>query len=264
MAMNYGLVGNSIGAVLLCCVAAYTIAVLGQVLEWWTLVSFGVNWISDGFCLSFKNSMLHTHLLCLYGNTVCSLILFILAGSSKREELANVRVGVGSVLMHGIGHAYVWYTDGTLRFGSIDETGLAVFLSQYVFLILFFLIFVYKPNAWPTWMSLALSVLHSIVLTNVPPIFIFPYVNLVITTTLIVALFASSPRDVFYPLQMLTFCGPVSMAFLEPLLCDQFLINYGGHLFYDLIIPFGFFVYYFVASGLPPRPCPSASKVKGM
>jgi len=251
--MNYGVVGNIIAVVLLSLSAIYTTLVLGHVVDWWVLSSFGSNWLADGFCLSFKSTMFHTHLLSFYVDTGCALILFLLTFGQRREELSAVKAGAYSVLVHGMGHLYMWYSGG-VGFGTAEEVGKTLAVAQYYILVPFFMIFMYKPKAWPLWVSVVLCGVNSMALVLLPSILIFPYVNLVITVTGILALVLACPRDVFYPMQVLTFVGPVTMAFLEPLLCDSFLIDYGGHVYYDLVIPLGFVVYYLFAVQLPARP----------
>ena len=50
------------------------------------------------------------------------------------------------------------------------------------------------------------------------------------------------------------FSTPLAIAvWLEPLLCDRLLIDWGGHVFYDSAIPAGAVLYYAVASQLPPK-----------
>jgi lipoprotein signal peptidase len=251
--MSYGLVGNALAFVLFVFCAIYSTMVLGHVVHWWTLDSFGTNWLADGFCLSFKPTVYHTHLLSFYVDSVCSVILFMLTLGERREEFAAVKLSVYTVFIHGLGHLYMWFSGG-VGFGTEEQVGKTLAYAQYYILVPFFMLFMYKPKAWPLSVSVILSALNSVALILLPNILIFPYVNFVITVTGLAALVLACPRDVYYPLQVLTFTGPVIMAFLEPMLCDDLLINYGGHIYYDLAIPLCFVIYYLVAVRLPPRP----------
>ena len=41
------------------------------------------------------------------------------------------------------------------------------------------------------------------------------------------------------------------LTFTEALTCDSFLIKYGGHVWFDMAVPFGFIAYYFILLGYP-------------
>lgn len=41
------------------------------------------------------------------------------------------------------------------------------------------------------------------------------------------------------------------MTFSEAMTCDSFLIHYGGHVWFDMAVPFGFIVYYLVLTQYP-------------
>ena len=63
-----------------------------------------------------------------------------------------------------------------------------------------------------------------------------------------------SEKDVFYDLRAVLVGTPIMIAtWLEPLLCDRLLIDWGGHVYYDSAIPAGAVLYYLVASQLPPK-----------
>jgi hypothetical protein len=45
----------------------------------------------------------------------------------------------------------------------------------------------------------------------------------------------------------------ISATFIEPILCDTFLINWGGHLLFDASIPLSVILYFIVAKQVSPR-----------
>lgn len=71
------------------------------------LTAFGRNWSADGFCLSFKGTLLHSHLLCFYTDTLWAIVLHILP-KYGRPELDLVQENAGSVFGHGVGHLLLW------------------------------------------------------------------------------------------------------------------------------------------------------------
>lgn len=245
--MNYAFWGNSFRLFYLSLTLLYAIAVVGHSVDWWILDIFGMNWAADGFCLSFKSTIYHTHLLCLYADCILAFVLLTLSHTTNgRSELKVVKDNVISVLFHGIAHGVLWLKESeSVR----DPT-----LLTYIVLASFYFSFTHLMTPSPLFMSLVQTLFHTYVTTLLPPIMIFAYVNLVITFNLSIAQLLTSPRDVFYLLNTLLIGTPVVIAtFAEPLLCDSLLINYGGHIFFDLSIPLGVILYYSVAIQLPPR-----------
>ena len=66
-------------------------------------------------------------------------------------------------------------------------------------------------------------------------------------------------HDVFYALYALLYATPVMLAtWFEPLACDNFLVQWGGHVLFDFSIPASAFVYFVVAQGREARPTKKA------
>ena len=61
-------VGTVVNLLIVASSIIYLIIVLAHVSG--TLAIFGQNWAADGFCLSFKGTLVHSHLLCFYTDTV--------------------------------------------------------------------------------------------------------------------------------------------------------------------------------------------------
>ncbi|CAM9867245.1 unnamed protein product [Ectocarpus fasciculatus] len=248
---NYSVVGNAVYFIQLSVLVLYAAAVIGHAMEWWRLDIFGSNWASEGFCLSFKGSLVHTHLLCLYVDTACAAgLLWLSRRCGHRTELYVVKENVASVFAHGLVHGLLW-ANGPLPERPQYESPSIV---SFAVVALFFFSFTYLMTPSPLWLGALQSIAHTVVLTRIPWILSFTYVNTVIGFNLSAAQIATSPRDVYYVLYPLLYAGPVLLAtLLEPLLCDDFLVKWGGHLFFDISIPFGTVLYYIVASRLPPR-----------
>lgn len=234
---------------MLLCTVFYTFAVVGHSADWWVLESFGVNWAADGFCLSFKTTLYHTHLLCLYCDTILAIVLYFISNKIKdRPELQAVHRNVVSVFFHGAAHGFLWWR------GGVSGTAADRSLIGYLVLMGFYFSFTHLMTRSPLWLSVLQTVLHTYVTTIIPEILVFGYVNAVIVFNLNIAALMSEDRDIFYFLEAVVIGIPITLAtYLEPLLCDNFLINWGGHIIFDLSIPLGVIMYYFVASSLPTR-----------
>mmetsp|Transcript_4348 Transcript_4348/g.14421 ORF Transcript_4348/g.14421 Transcript_4348/m.14421 type:complete len:91 (+) Transcript_4348:205-477(+) len=82
--------GDVVNVGVLALTAAYAVLTLGHG-KMWDLTWFGEHWARDGFCISFKDTPLQTHLLCFYGDTVLALLLLLC--NSERSELRGVKEG---------------------------------------------------------------------------------------------------------------------------------------------------------------------------
>ena len=106
-----------------------------------SLAIFGQNWAADGFCLSFKGTLLHSHLLCFYTDTVWACILFFI-NTRGRSELNPVRDTVYSVFIHGAGHMVIWFFGdlGNAPFFAEHSTleNIGSFLGASLFFHMFF------------------------------------------------------------------------------------------------------------------------------
>jgi hypothetical protein len=247
----YSTLGNCLGITQLTLTLLYAIAVVGHAVSWWNLDLFGTNWDHDGFCLSFKSTIFHTHLLCLYSDTIFAVVLFILSKyTDNRRELDDVRKNVISVFFHGIAHGFLWY----LEVYGHESNEHVIHNLGYVVLVPFYFSFLHIMTSSPLWVSIIQTVVHTVATASVPHILVFTYVNTVITFNLTLDKFLTSPRDVFFVLRGLLIGLPIiSATFIEPILCDTFLINWGGHLLFDASIPLSVILYFIVAKQVSPR-----------
>jgi len=261
----YAMTGNAINIFLLAMSAIYQIAIFGHGSGWWVLDSFGEHWAADGFCLSFKGTLVHTHLLCFYGDAVFALILLWLAGGKPRPELLLVKDGAKSVFFHGVAHVVLWVIEqknGTAAAGAkllSSSTTWPVILLSAVAIFAFWVAFLCaKRSPVPMWFNIAQSVLHTVmVLRGLPLLLVFSYANTVISfniygTNLVYGL--EGERDIFYALSAIFVAVPILAAtWAEPLSCDMGLVDYGGHILFDFTIPLSMIAYYAVASRMPSR-----------
>ena len=56
---------------------------------------------------------------------------------------------------------------------------------------------------------------------------------------------APEDKNRFYDMEAILVDVPILLAtFGEAITCDSFLINYGGHVWFDMVVPVGFIIYY--------------------
>mmetsp|Transcript_22173 Transcript_22173/g.27547 ORF Transcript_22173/g.27547 Transcript_22173/m.27547 type:complete len:222 (+) Transcript_22173:45-710(+) len=124
-------------------IAFYGFLVVGHFLEYWQLDAFGKNWALDGFCLSFKESFFHTHLLCFYGDAILGAFVYMLC-PRNRPEINVIRSSIPSVVAHGGAHGLLWalplgWQASTKKmFGSGPLKIQSVYKLHYFWVFLFF------------------------------------------------------------------------------------------------------------------------------
>jgi len=265
-----GAIGNVVNSLVLFATMAYLCLIGAHATGISRLTAFGTHWAADGFCLSFKDSIWHTHLLCLYSDTAFAALLFVLSRRASRPELAIVHPAVLSTFMHGLGHLFLWWrTPKSQHEPLIYQYPSPMEVS--LMLVGFFSFFFAFLNGHDgghkrlgTTLMLLQCLLHTLALAAlVPPLYLFTYVNTVLFFNLTGGrLFgtAAEEKDSFYDLEALLVSTPVAIVtWLEPLLCDSFLVRWGGHVWFDISIPAGAIVYFCLAAAQKPRP---ASRLK--
>uniref|UniRef100_A0A7S3NHC5 Uncharacterized protein n=1 Tax=Aureoumbra lagunensis TaxID=44058 RepID=A0A7S3NHC5_9STRA len=256
-------------------IAFYGFLVVGHFLEYWQLDAFGKNWALDGFCLSFKESFFHTHLLCFYGDAILGAFVYMLC-PRNRPEINVIRSSIPSVVAHGGAHGLLWAlplgwqasTKKNVWIRAFEDPIslqatllLGIFIFWYFFLCKIKTPFSFRFNIFQ-------SIIHTLLLQYfVPTLLAFTYVNTVIFFNLLghSLLFGiEGQKDVFYAIHALTTSFPIMIVtWLEPLLCDSFLIHYGGHIIFDYSIPISYLLYIAVASNFfEPRASSSSIKEK--
>merc|ERR1712232_83102 len=130
MASMFAMIGDVAYFCTLVSAIVYQVTVVGHVNRWWVLDRFGENWSADGFCLSFKGTLYHTHLLCVYGDTAFALVLWWLSSGKPRSELFIVKDGAKSVFFHGLAHLLLWVIEE--QSGSISRNLFSILSSSSV------------------------------------------------------------------------------------------------------------------------------------
>jgi hypothetical protein len=244
--MNPRTVGDVVNTTVLIVAVVYQILTYGHFKNYWVLSQFGSNWANDGFCLSFKGTYYHTHLLCFYGDVVLASCLWMLSRNESRPELRIVKDSCLSVIGHGAAHAFLWVRDGMIDVYDPGKGSRGIFDVESALgalgATLFFTFFLHALNQGPLWMKVTQSLVHGVVLSHfVPLILAFSYVNTVLFVNLTLTQLwygLGGKKDGFYLLFSLFGSASVMVAaIVEPLTCDSFLVNWGGHILFDYSIP---------------------------
>jgi len=247
-----GSLGNVINSLILLSIVVYLCCIVAHVTGVLELIWFGKHWATDGFCVSFKETVYDTHLLCFYGDAIAAVILAVLAhGKSDRSEFNVVKNNVGATFMHGAAHAMLWYAKPKGNASLVQSIGEHTQVA-----VLFVLVwgFYFAFLHFKDWQKRSISAIATgsqcafhaaVTVSALPPQYLFTYANTVLFFSGVGSEMFCKSKDRFYDMHaLLCALPPAIVAWLEPLTCDNFLVNWGGHLWFDLSIPFGVMMYY--------------------
>jgi hypothetical protein len=197
---------------------------------------FSAQYLRDGFCVSNPESpYFNSHALCFYVDTLATLACAGLLWYHGFDDprLSRVRESFLGIFGHGLGHlALSAAGDGvsgaTVSFSALLVAGIFVFWFAFFHSLTKSMLF----NA-------ALSVVNTIALGYIPRVFGFTYVQTVLMAAFVFRdLLTASRKDAFYGAWSVCVNVPVVIfGWMEGMFCEPFLVMYGGHLFYDAIIP---------------------------
>jgi len=226
---------------------------------------FDPMWQLDGFCVANKDiPYWNSHDLCLYFDTIASIVLGILflflkdsAGMEKVDKF--LEQNIFGIFAHGVGHGYLskGIRDGQFlseesTLTSLQGNDIIQYISTFSALM-FFCFFMLKtamPEA-PNQRVLFVSIIFFLGLLNVNSKFSFTYVQ----TVLFLAYSLSQlwkpnkeKKEFTYPFSALALGIPIFfMGLLESTSCSRAAVDkIGGHLIYDGTIPVTVFIFYVV------------------
>lgn len=228
--------------------------------------AFGELWRANGFCISFPGTVANSHLLCLYADTAMAALFLWLGSRGGKDQDQPHNYGAGTqavrdnifpVLAHGLGHGFLHFlseaagpqglaalTSKALlrvaaeRAGTTPNVVAATLITGAA--IFFFAFFRNLARNQPRWLVLLQSMLHPFVLVLfVPPLFFFTYVNTVLFVNIIGSELCRPRVDkgyIYFLYSTVVGLPVLGATWLEPLLCDWFLVRVGGHVWFDLTI----------------------------
>ena len=207
---------------------------------------FAESYLRAGFCVSFAATAYNSHALCFYADAFFTVLLGVLCSTFSDSRLARVRTSYLGILGHGIGHLALYLSPDAIRgSGETQATTLWVLAALLAFWLGFFWSF--TPSKL---VNLAIAFANTLALAfHVPRAFGFTYVQTVLMTAFVSRdLLIRERKDSLYVAwSVLVNIPVVLMGWIEALGCDAGLINYGGHVFYDAVIPLSMLAYAAVA-----------------
>ena len=74
---------------------------------------------------------------------------------------------------------------------------------------------------------------------------------------------SANVKDRYYDMESVLVDIPILlMTYVESITCDDFLVHYGGHVWFDMAVPFGFIVYYIILLAYPETKNDESKKIQ--
>jgi hypothetical protein len=221
---------------------------------------FSTLYQEEGFCVQAKVSSpwFRGHAISFYACSAMALWMQFLAFCGLRsgmsaDSMKPIKKNSISLFGHSLGHAF-------LAYNTNDATGGARIFEELTFsgriLTFFVLQFVWygfmrqRSAKRSAEFAMGLALFH-----NSLQVFVLP-TRLFFTHVLLAVLGSSSLRGlsrerhektIYYALEAwLVDVNILVMTFIESFTCESFLIHLGGHVWFDMVVPFGFTAYFFI------------------
>lgn len=213
------------------------------------------SYLADGFCVSNKEDALwSSHAISFYADVATALGMMALVhlGSERglsEAALTPIAKNSMSLLGHGVGHLFLGVraavSNGAIFEGLSTKGRLAMFAA---FMPVWYGFMMDKRRSTPV--TIGFTVFHNTLQTFfLPSRYFFTHVlkAVLLGSAIRWLLRPRADKSRYYALEAWLVDVPVLLAsFGEALTCDTFLKRYGGHVWFDMVVPFGFLLYYMV------------------
>lgn len=259
-----GDIGKAIVILLSLSFLACIIMEQGGVTSW-----FSDAYKQDGFCISNKDlhPMYQSHAISFCFNTVLSLIMCTLVHLGRtRFAMSDVALrpmhkNAFTLLAHGFGHFFLALC--TVRVASqsgrpAEYSAAGAFESltvaqQFAAVGAFFFVWLafMRDSRRKLSTSVAWAAFHNLLqIFVIPTRFFFTHVLMAVPLhSGVRALFfrERSQKNVYYAMEAWLVDVPILlMSFGEAVACEDFFVHYGGHVWFDMVVPIGFILYYLI------------------
>lgn len=217
---------------------------------------FAQSYREDGFCISNRDGppALQGHALSFYADTIAAMLMFVLVRVGRLHGLGDpamrpIAKNAGSLLGHGCGHlflaAHAHNSAGSSRaFEDLTPWGRVLAFVALSFVWYGFM----RDSRRSTRTALAFALAHNVVqVFFLPTRFFFTHVLMAVLLNSALRGLArcAAEKDRYYDMEAALVDVPILlMTFGEALSCDAVLAKYGGHVWFDMVVPVMFTVYY--------------------
>lgn len=214
----------------------------------------------EGFCVYAKDAhpLLRGHALSFYACSATALWMrcMVFYGNQcgmSEESLKPIKKNSISLFGHSLGHAFLGYktndsNGGTRVFEDLTTSGrIFAFLALQVVWYGFMRQRNSKRSSTTAFM---MALFHnSLQVFILPSRWFFTHVLIAVLTSSSLRGLSREHKDktIYYALEAwFVDVNILVMTFVEAFTCETFLLPFGGHLWFDMVVPIGFTVYFFV------------------
>jgi len=255
-------------------VVALCLSFLGCIVlhEAGAMSSFSRSYLQDGFCVANKDTpLVSSHGISCYADmaTALGMLALVRVGRAKglsEAAVAPIAKNCLSLLGHGVGHLCLAIRTSGGGMAAFEGLSPAARVAMFA---------AFTPVWYAFMMDRRRSVASTVGFTlfhNTIQTFLLP-TRFFFTHVLLAVLLGSAQRWLrrpraekthYYAMEAWLVDVPILLAaFGEALTCDSFLIRVGGHVWFDMIVPIGFAVYFLILVNDPrelrPRAAASAA-----
>jgi len=223
---------------------------------------FADSYLNDGFCIpnQDKHPALQGHAISFYADAVLAVWMYLMVRFGQRlfglsePALRPVAKNAVSLFGHGCGHLFLAVMSASSAVSAIFESvressgasGALLSCAAFAALMPVWWTFM-RDKSRSTATTLAFTLMH-----NTLQVFFLP-TRFFFTHVLMAVLLGSALRwlsrpatmkNKYYAMESWLVDVPILLAsFGEALTCDSVLMHYGGHVWFDVVVPVGFTVY---------------------
>jgi len=233
---------------------SFTVCMIGH--ELGIIDFFSKSYRERGFCICYsdKSPLIQTHSITFYVDALMALFMFAIVKAGQKanmieKSLRPIKKNAYSLFGHGCGHLLLAIGTKSDSSGIFENLTMRNRVLLYpIFLVVWYGFMSDSRRSFKV--SISLAILH-----NTAQVFFMPtrlfFVHVLLAVLLSSALrgLAREPweKDRYYDLEAILVDVPILLAtFGEAITCDSFLVNYGGHVWFDMVVPIGYLVYYVI------------------
>lgn len=221
---------------------------------------FAESYQRDGFCVANNQTSpaMQGHAIAFYADALMSIFMLGLVHIGQttlkftEPALRPIKKNALSLFGHGCGHLYLAaMTDLDSQHPSHIFEGLTTKQRMVAFVAFSGVWYGFMRDARRSVaVTCAFALFHNVLqVFFLPSRFFFVHVLIAVLMNSAVRGLLRSPKekDVYYDMEAILVDVPILLAmFVEAVACDSFLIHHGGHVWFDMVVPVMFTVYYLI------------------
>jgi len=215
---------------------------------------------NEGFCVAAITSSpwLRGHALSFYACCLMAAWMRLMVSfgdhcGMSSESLKPIKKNSISLFGHSLGHAFLAYNTNNLSGGTRVFEDLSFTGRMVTFVVLQFVWygFMRQRNSKRSHLTaFSLALFHNSLQTFIlPSRWFFTHVLIAVLTSSALRGIGRDPKDktIYYALEAwFVDVNILVMTFVEAFTCESFLMHIGGHVWFDMVVPVGFTVYFFL------------------